>query len=386
MQTIVRISHAAHYRRVERHRRRLTIENEIVPTYHRGDASLVLKQLSTLVARSNESQLQLINQKVQEENLPAIGAIMVEARLKMILQGLASQLPKPHPQEVLLAIPQLESQIDEILSAENKQFLESSRITSFKDFENLFWQFHVYQRQLDNAGRMANYGQQLTDSINVRSRKNLSAKENEILKTDFSKIAKSIKSTAKEVRHQLVKFRVSRFDFAARVLAESKDIKDRYQAAFVADLDSEKLTEWAKEFPDSIDANTANRIGNAAKQIRKEHATLITKSRYLISGLHWWLRGRYGAGPDGFGLLKSPLAVTNPSAQFGLFMPIETPVPTDPSQSGPQVPTFPRRHHFIWMYEYRKMGQQNSATEEVVKKEASYERKPTSRVKMSRFY
>ena len=72
-------------------------------------------------------------------------------------------------------------------------------------------------------------------------------------------------------------------------------------------------------------------------------------------GLQWWLRGRYGRGPEGFGLLKSELALASPQAQMMLYMPPETPRPNDSSTTDP-VPQYDRRHHYIWMFEYRRVN------------------------------
>jgi hypothetical protein len=66
-------------------------------------------------------------------------------------------------------------------------------------------------------------------------------------------------------------------------------------------------------------------------------------------------------GPDGYGLLKSPLAMQSPATLFPLFMPIETPSPADPfggtsaAEAAVPQPRFDRRHHYNWMYEYRQL-------------------------------
>jgi hypothetical protein len=62
-------------------------------------------------------------------------------------------------------------------------------------------------------------------------------------------------------------------------------------------------------------------------------------------------------GTDGFGLLKSPMALVSEEEQFALYMPIETPTPTDPSNSnGYGIPEIDRRHNYIWAWEYRQVS------------------------------
>ena len=80
---------------------------------------------------------------------------------------------------------------------------------------------------------------------------------------------------------------------------------------------------------------------------------LITKSRLLFTGLHWWYRGRYDSSSEGNGLLKPKQALSSPQLMFTLYMPTETPVPTDSSLPGKSIPQVDRRHHYLWNFETR---------------------------------
>lgn len=77
---------------------------------------------------------------------------------------------------------------------------------------------------------------------------------------------------------------------------------------------------------------------------------LIEKSRLLFTGMHWWFRGRYGAGSEAFGLLKNPTALRSPQVMFALYMPRVPPRPTAPSPTGTNQPQIDRRHHYLWRY------------------------------------
>jgi hypothetical protein len=51
------------------------------------------------------------------------------------------------------------------------------------------------------------------------------------------------------------------------------------------------------------------------------------------------------------------LATKSAVAAFGLYMPTQSPTPTDPYEIGDyQVPEIDRHHHYIWMYEYRQIA------------------------------
>ena len=121
----------------------------------------------------------------------------------------------------------------------------------------------------------------------------------------------------------------------------------------------------------------------ALVQLARESAgDLVTKSRLLYRGLHWWLRGRYGLGPDGFGLLKSVEALSSPLAQFPLYMPAGMPTPSDPTETGYSVPRFDRRHHYIWMYEYRVLRRHFASAS----RKLGGNRTVTSRTTFDQFY
>jgi hypothetical protein len=84
---------------------------------------------------------------------------------------------------------------------------------------------------------------------------------------------------------------------------------------------------------------------------------LSYKAGLFFEGLHWWLRGRYGEGPDVGGLAKSPEALVSDAALFGIYMPTETPQPSDPSDARVKraTPRFDRRHHYWWTWEDRRL-------------------------------
>lgn len=77
-------------------------------------------------------------------------------------------------------------------------------------------------------------------------------------------------------------------------------------------------------------------------------ADLITKSRLLFTGMHWWFRGRYGVGTDSMGLMKNERSLKSPEAMFALYMPRVPPKPTDPFSQGTPLPLVDRRHHYVW--------------------------------------
>ena len=97
-----------------------------------------------------------------------------------------------------------------------------------------------------------------------------------------------------------------------------------------------------------------------AEQLEAFDAVVIAlKSRTnpVEEAIEWWLRGRYGVGPRGNGLLK----FTDPNGQLALMMPV-APVHLDqpPGEGSDQTaptwePQYERRHQYIWQGENRDL-------------------------------
>jgi hypothetical protein len=102
--------------------------------------------------------------------------------------------------------------------------------------------------------------------------------------------------------------------------------------------------------------NLAEEVDDQAKQADELAGDLATKTEHLFEGLDWWLRGRYGRGPEVWGLAKSGAALKNRSLLIALEMPSEPPVPTPPADPRrAPVPQFDRRHHYTWAWEDRRL-------------------------------
>ncbi len=145
------------------------------------------------------------------------------------------------------------------------------------------------------------------------------------------------------------------------MLTESKDVAERLLAALALDMDGEILPVLlAKDatFPATQTQTVKDTISHARTVVGREY---LQKSRWLFTGLHWWVRGRYGLGTSGEGLMKDPAAVKSPDAMFGLLMPISQPIPTPPG-AGEPVPLVDRRHYYLWQFETRQVASGGSST------------------------
>ena len=373
-----------------------SIREKVIPAYVDGEPWIVLSNLSPLVLKLKDPQLEAIDRFLEKEGLPSVAEMLAESRFAMIRQRHVRDLPKPSQRELLLVIPAIVAQIESTLREVSELPIMHDPLPSpnnLSEYEEIFWSVHVFENQLATAEVLATYGAELAKLASKTNLKSLDENQRRLLDFDDESIAGSIQASSRELGERKTEMRLNRLAFAADVIAESNDLKDRFRAAFVTDIDSYWLlgifrSSRAASFlrPRLNDPNLLTSIETYQRIVSESDGDLIEKSRLLFTGLHWWTRGRYGRGPDGFGLLKSVFALSSPQAQFALFMPIATPQPTDPmTNSDPGVPEFDRRHHYIWTYEYRQ-ARQDYASSSQSRMKGKMESKPASITRFNTFY
>ena len=171
-------------------------------------------------------------------------------------------------------------------------------------------------------------------------------------------------------------------------MADSTSLKDRYLATWALETDGrlvhDALTAGQLDFmnPALNDPDLLTQITEQVKEgVELAGEKLIKKSGLLFTGLHWWMRGRYGMGTEAAGFLKSARAVTSDAALFPLYMPEETPVPTSRYSETGTIPEVDRRHNYIWEWEYRKVVPVSTT-----RTGSRTSRRSTSETQLSRFY
>jgi len=354
----------------------LEINEKVIPAYQAGKPLTMLKALSPLMARIPEDRVEAVDSLLAEHQAPTLGELLVDARVSLVQQGFAKDAPRAHYREVLLTSTAMKDRIETVLAEKEAHpalAADAETPESFEDYDDLFWKIHVLEQQLANMTRIGDYAQKMTTSTRV-NRKRLTEKQLAVLDFDFGPLQQGLKSLGETLQARSTELRIERIRFAIDTIRKSDDFKQKLLAALIIDLDGNHLQKME---------NADEELVAQVKQTRKSFSRLVKKSRLLHSGLHWWMRGRYGRGPEGAGLLKSEQALRSPQALFGLYMPVTTPTPTDPSdRSARPIPEVDRRHHYIWLYEYRQIGDRKVETHSV----SQSTRTLTSKTTMSRFY
>jgi hypothetical protein len=223
---------------------------------------------------------------------------------------------------------------------------------TFAAFERRFQGLESLSEQLESGAARAELALRFASAGGKKAApKDLAPEDTVLLAGDvFTDQGRQVEARLKALHEQAVELRVRRLELADEVLANSNELVERLQAAFVVDQDGKDLVDlFAGATPferESLrDPQLAQRI--AALHERAWAAAgedLLKKSNLLFSGLHWWLRGRYGLGTEGRGLLKSELALTDLDSMYALYMP--------PRYSHP---AYPARFPYLWQFETRKI-------------------------------
>ncbi len=350
------------------------VESQVLPAYYRGNTAAVLESLSQLTRRMSDKQVAELDEVLARQDVPPAGELLVRARLSLLRQN-ARRLPKPAVREVLITLAHIHRQLEGLLAESAGHAIMGKslpEVAAMSDYEAILWDTHVLEQRLQTATGLAQYAAALVDD-STRIRKDaLEPEQLKLLETDFSTFVTRLKESHRTLANREIDLRVQRLNQAKDILANSQDHKSRFLAAWAIDVDGDLLLKEGVE--------DVREVVNTGRELAGE---LLEKSRLLYTGLHWWFRGRYGKGTDGFGFLKPGAAVNSPAAQFALYMPTVKPKPTDPRDpSAYRVPEVDRRHHYVWAWEYRRVSSSSDSSSET----SSTTRQTGKETKLSRFY
>ncbi len=340
------------------------VKSELIPVYQRGEPLALLKLLSGQLPRWTDPQIAGLNQLLAELKAPTLDKMITDARMNLVRAGMADKGPEASSREAAVVLREIKRQIEEILlKVQGIELMQDPlpKPQTMLEFRDLLWIAHVQNNELINADGLAFQGNLISQSKVVSKAKNATPADKAIFATQFPNITAKIRLLHQELNERAIELRVERIQFAVKVLQESKDIKERFFAAYAVGVDGELLVNGFKEAPGPFGRESLNAPGYAqalssnVDQGKQLAGDLVNKSRLLFAGLHWWRRGRYGRGPELNGLLKNIAAQTDLAAQIPLFMPRVSPVPVDPAKNPlHQIPDYDRRHHYTWAWQTRQ--------------------------------
>lgn len=384
-------------------RMKLRLENELAAAYFDGDSATVLSQAADLIKAVAPKRWDDVDAQLKGLGVPSLGRLLLSSRLELRAANPRASAPAVTALELQRILPTLDAELQRIavdVKLAMKAQTGQLNVTEFDDFETRVWRLHVLRNELTNVSALIDYGIETMKSRDgravqsarrIRNGSKLEDHPSQPPEQVLAELSAKATKTAKNIEEATVEVRADRLTFAVKSLRGNASVVQRIKAAWAGDFDGYALSLYFANNPDP-NARVSPRLrdpdfpGQCAanvEELRAElGADLLTKSRHFYTGLHWWMRGRYGMGANGFGLLKSPLALKNPNRMFGLHMPVSTPVPTEPGVT-PSIPEVDRRHHYGWMFEYRKLFRTRATSKS---SNSRSKNSPTSKTKLSRFY
>jgi len=340
------------------------LEANFLPAWRIGDNFSVLKSLSKVVQKMSDDEIVELDKLLASDEIPEAAQVLVESRLNLLQQGITKGLPRPKLRDLLMTLDCIDREVSDVLEEAatlEAELAKADKKESFDIYKEKFWDIHVLQQKLRASAKLTEYAAYVLKGKKRYLKKDLEPEQTERLNKDYVELGKQLSEAFELLGERETMVRIERLKFSNETLADSEILKDRYLATFALDMDGRLLT--ATLATEKVDfqieeLNDLELLPTIKEQVEsgKELAgdELITKSGLLFTGLHWWKRGRYGMGTEGYGFLKSQAALTSNAAMFPLYMPEETPDPTS-RYSERSVPEVDRRHNYIWNWEYRKL-------------------------------
>ena len=336
------------------------LERQILPAIETGDHPALLDCLLPII-NSSSKQLPAIEAFCRDNNHTSVRKAFADALLAGVEQGI----------DVGNAINTLDAAYyagDEILSRLQSRIESIQRHDVMKtplvvhqkleESEALFWRAHVLQNDLSNDNRLIGFNRAIVDKFEKKLNR---ADQGREFVSNFEKAEKELASLTRDFKERSIELRLQRFNWATTELNTKQDFKSQFTATMYQAIDGEIVADFlAKNDSPNRTAlsqqGLAKNIQQTLKETRAKNGKLAQKAQLFRNGMHYWFRGRYGAGPLTFGMLKHPDAINSKSVMQSLYMPRQRPKPIS-AYHGDEVSSegYDRRHLFTWAAEYRPL-------------------------------
>ena len=368
-----------------------TINQDLVPAFIDGDLLTAANLSTQLIKTVHKKDRKQIDSVLQRNGALPLAELAVTSRMELMRTGYTGNVAQPTEEEIKLLLAAVAKEISKQLD-NVKKLVDAEGSNDLQELEDRLWKLHVTKNQLAGVQQLCRRGVQMA-RFNRLNLGDDDAQERDKARKLFEDHAAEADELLRNIGERTILLRIKRIELAERVLQTSQDFEERLMAAWVGDSDGPIVQEYFSNVENgkivpTASLSTPGMAESAQANVRELRQLagpeLLEKSRHFFVGLHWWLRGRYGAGPHGFGLIKDQTAMASAEKLFGLYMPTVIPTPTSPYDDGYMIPEVDRRHHYVWMFEYRRLIRKDSFRTKVHKgKQRSV---VTEKVKLDRFY
>lgn len=344
------------------------LDNEVVPLLKAGNIKTATDILMTLLPKTDSQVVELIDQHLAAQGLPAGSALFTDRVLRRVDAGLVDMGKAPTTTELALLVPEMVNRMDQVIASAQSNERVTGRESipdNWNEEEKFFWDFHVMKNELDSTSRLGEFGQTISRKFLKSRSKNRDVELVEMAKR-FPLQIERVKKIRQQVVQQEAIYRQQQMVNSINQIKTAADFKNQFVGMtslvsaqqffqdFFAAYDPEEFSH-ALLSTDEFEISVNQQIS----ETQKSKKDLLYKVRRFQQGLHWWFRGRYGMGTQANGLLKSQVALQSPPAMFGLHMPRTRPEPShwvSDNESLPTVPDYQRRHFHTWAVGHQEIA------------------------------
>lgn len=339
---------------------KIELDQRLIPAYRTGHLGIVVYSGAMIVNQVGGTVNAEIDEYLAGEGIETLGVVLARSRFSLMAQN-QSVKPAVTKKELLITSPHFQTEVEKLISGELRPMImemaadAADHPKQLVEFERALWDLHVYKNDLVNLGRTAQVAARTVLLVLQNTR--LSATERKALSFDFQLVQQTIEAEAQKRLTREMSLRGQRIELALSTLGDSPSLKVRLQAAFAVDQDIKIMRAFVEQQRKGnfagVPVPKLGELAGAMAIARDTHQELFRSAEQLYTGLHWWLRGRYGKGIAANGLLKGEHVKKVPASGFALRMPRDRAEASDPFVVKNELasPYVGRRHEYIWSWE-----------------------------------
>jgi hypothetical protein len=339
---------------------KIELDQRLIPAYRTGNLDIVVFSGAMIINKVDGTVNAEIDEYLAGQGIETLGVVLTRSRFSLLVQNKVVK-PIATKKELLITVPHFQAEVEKMISGELRPVIMNTvgdaavHPTNLVEFELALWDLHVYRNDLLNLGRTAEMVGRTAQLVLQNAR--LSAIERQTLSFDFQAVRQTIEAEVEKRVTRDMALREQRIELALSILGNSISLKERLQAAFAMDQDVKIMHAFVEQ------QRSGNFAGVPVPKLlelegpvviaRGAHQELFRYADQLYTGLHWWLRGRYGKGIAANGLLKGAHVKKVPAAGFALSMPRDRAKASNPFSVENELdsPYVGRRHEYIWSWE-----------------------------------
>ena len=357
----------------------------VVPAIKSGNEIAFLNASMGLIESSSPENLAAIDELCREQGVETLQKYFADLVLAKTSEGIdpSSALSDLNMSKVvfdgvLRQMEEFEKSLADHVVMEEPLVVPSD----FQESEEVFWEIHVLHNEFDNVARKVELGHAILRHHEKKLRRK---NEGELLAEKLATREEQLTDKYNQIAERAADLRLQRFNSAHAALsdpASKEDFELMLTSAMSLEQDGSVLTAFLEDKgvdSGKVPSRDSLKVEGLREQVetmlvsgRKSAGDVAVKANLFRNGLHYWLRGRYGAGSEVGGLVKAEGATQSAVAMEMLYMPKDMKKPISMFHSEEETtPGYERRHYYTWAAEYRPVTKESSSYSEGASKTVS---------------